>query len=112
MMFAFLSRKKIDPKKSLKKALGEFELPSFPTAIVETMQRIRNPESSAASIAEVLGMDPGLSVRVLRLANSAAFSRGKKVESLTQAIALVGLSQLESLVLSIATGSAAPRKAR
>lgn len=110
-MFSFFSRKKTDPKTNLRKVLGDYELPSFPGAITETLQRIRDPESSAHSIADTLAVDPGLSVRVLRAANSAAFSPSKRVENLTQAVALVGLSQLESLVLSVAVSNAIPRRA-
>jgi HD-like signal output (HDOD) protein len=109
-MFSFLKRANVDPKAKLAKVLRGYSLPSFPGAVMETLQRIRNPESSASSIAEVLAVDPGLSVRVLRVANSAAFSPTKRVENLTQAVALVGLSQLESLVLSVAAASAVPRE--
>ena len=98
-MFSFLLRKKTDPKARIQEALKGYALPSFPGAIMETLQRIRDPESSASGIADVLALDPGLSVRLLRVANSAAFSPSTKVENLAQAVALVGLSQLESLVL-------------
>ncbi len=107
-MFSFFKRFKTDPKEQLRGMLAGYTLPSFPGAVTETLQRIRNPESSAASIAEVLSSDPGMSVRVLRVANSAAFSPTKKVENLTQAVALVGLSQVESLVLSVGVGAVMP----
>jgi HD-like signal output (HDOD) protein len=50
-------------------------------------------------------------VSILRTANSTVFSPRKKIENLTQAIALIGISQLESLILSIGVGTAIPRKA-
>ncbi len=108
-MFSFFLRKKIDPVARLKAALGEYVLPSFPGAVMEALQKIRNPESSASDVAKTLALDPGLSVRVLRIANSAAFSPLKKVENLSQAVALVGLSQLESIVLSAAVSASIPR---
>ncbi len=92
----------------LKKVLGDYDLPSFPSTVMKSLQRIRHPESSAASIAEVLSVDPGLSVRVLSMANSAAFSPTKRVENLAQAVALIGLSQLESLILAIGVSRAIP----
>jgi HD-like signal output (HDOD) protein len=110
-LFKFFSRKKTDPKASLKRILGDYSLPSFPAAIMRTLQQIRNPNSTASSIAEVLSADPGLLVRVLRMANSAAFSPSKKVENLTQAVALVGLSQLESMVLSVGIRGVLPNPA-
>ncbi len=99
-MFSFLSKKKTDPAKELKGALGDFTLPSFSKADIELLRLIRDLDSTASDIAEVLELDPGLSVKLLGLANSAAFTPSHEIRSVSQAIALVGLSQLESLVMS------------
>jgi HD-like signal output (HDOD) protein len=107
-LFSFLLRKKTDPKAALKEVLSGYTLPSFPSVIMRILEQIRDPNSTAASIASVLSVDPGLLVRVLRMANSAAFSPTRKVENLSQAIAIIGLSQLESLVLSIGVSKALP----
>lgn len=66
--------------------------------------------SSAADIAQSLSFDPGLSARLLSIANSAAFSPKSRIENLTQAIALVGLSQLESLVLGVGVAKGIPKQ--
>jgi len=108
-MFSFFT-KKINPKAKLKKILMGYELPSFPAVVMQILQKIRSPYSSANSIAESLSLDPGISVKVLGIANSAAFSPTKKVENLTQAIALVGISQLESLVLGVGVAKGLPNK--
>jgi HD-like signal output (HDOD) protein len=106
-MFSFF-KKKTDPRARLQALFADYKLPSFPAAVVQTLEKIRDPESTAASVAEFLSFDPGLSVRVLRLANSPAFSPRRKVENLTQAIALVGFSQLETMVLSVGVRNATP----
>jgi len=108
-MFSFF-KVKTDPKSKLKKILKGYELPSFPAVVMQILQKIRSPYSSAASIAEILALDPGISVKLLRIANSAAFSPTKKVENLTQAIALVGISQLESLVLGVGVVKGMPKQ--
>lgn len=108
-MFSFF-KNKFDPKVKLKKILKGYQLPSFPAVILQILQKIRSPYSSAADIAQSLSLDPGLSVRLLGIANSAAFSPINKVENLTQAIALVGMSQLESLVLGVGVAKGIPNK--
>ncbi|MEA1966720.1 MAG: HDOD domain-containing protein [Thermodesulfobacteriota bacterium] len=108
-MFSFF-KNKIDPKAKLKKILKGYQLPSFPAVILQILQKIRSPYSSASDIAQSLSLDPGLSVRLLSIANSAAFSPKNKVENLTQAIALVGLSQLESLVLGVGVAKGIPKQ--
>ncbi len=108
-MFSFFKNKS-DPKVHLEKVLKGYQLPSFPAIILQILQKIRSPYSSAYDISESLSLDPGLSIGLLRIANSAAFSPSKKVENLTQAIALVGISQLESLVLGVGITRGIPRQ--
>ncbi len=108
-MFSFF-KNKVNPKAKLKKILKGYELPSFPAVVMQILQKMRSPYASASNIAQSLSLDPGLSVRLLGLANSAAFSPQNKVENLTQAIALVGLCQLESLVLGVGVAKGIPKK--
>jgi HD-like signal output (HDOD) protein len=109
-MFSFFKSKNTDPKSSLRKVLGDYQLPSFSGVVVETLRIMRTPDASASSVAEILSADPGLTVRVLGIANSAAFSPVKKIENLSQAIALLGFSQLESVVLSVGVSASIPKK--
>ncbi len=108
-MFSFF-KNKVDPKAKLIKILNGYQLPSFPAVVMQILQKIRSPYASASDIAQSLSLDPGLSVKLLGIANSAAFSPIKKVENLTQAIALVGMSQLESLVLGVGVAKGIPRQ--
>ncbi|MCP3940903.1 MAG: HDOD domain-containing protein [Desulfobacteraceae bacterium] len=108
-MFSFFT-KKTNPKAKLKKILKGYELPSFPAVVMQILQKIRSPYSSLNSIADSLSLDPGLSVKVLGIANSVVFSPSKKVENLTQAIALVGISQLESMVLGVGVAKGLPKQ--
>ena len=108
-MFSFF-KNKVNPKAKLKKILKGYELPSFPAVVMQILQKIRSPYSSASDIAQSLSLDPGLSVRLLSIANSVAFSPKNRIENLTQAIALVGLSQLESLVLGVGVAKGIPKK--
>jgi len=108
-MFSFF-KNKVDPKVKLKKILKGYQLPSFPVVVMQILQKIRSPYTSASDIAQSLSVDPGLSVRLLGIANSAAFSPINKVENLTQAIALVGMSQLESLVLGVGVAKGIPKQ--
>lgn len=108
-MFRFLHTRGADPVARLRKVVGEYNLPTFPAAAMETLRLIRDPKSSASHISEVLSVDPGLSLRVLHLANSAAFSPNRHVDNLSQAVAVIGLSQLESIVLAASANRCLPR---
>ncbi|MBN2318769.1 MAG: HDOD domain-containing protein [Acidobacteria bacterium] len=108
-MFEFLKRRKTDPKARLREVLGDYTLPSFPGTVTTVLRSLRDPESSAGSIAKTLSLDPGLTMELLRIANSPVFSPSRKIENLVQAIALVGTAQLESLVLSVAVKDSFPQ---
>ncbi len=96
-----------DPKAELKKMIGDYELPSFSTAAVSTLRLLRE-EGDMVAVAERLMIDPGMTVRVLRTVNSAAFGMRKQVTDLTHAANLLGRSRLESIVLTAAVGGSLP----
>ena len=108
-MFGFLKRKKKDPRAELKRVLGDYELPTFPQTAQSALQKLRDPNADAASIAQVISGDPGISVKVLTTVNSAAFATTRKVEDLTHAVTMLGTSALESLLLSVAVGCTCPQ---
>jgi HD-like signal output (HDOD) protein len=110
-MFGFLKRRGTDPQAELRKSLGGLELPVFPAIVMQTLKAIRDPEASVASVARVLGSDPGMSVQVLRLVNSASRGGARKIASVDRAVAVVGMSEVESLVLSIGVARSLPKKA-
>jgi HD-like signal output (HDOD) protein len=64
--------------------------------------------ASARTVARILEGDPGMSVRLLKMANSAAYGSARKTESVQQAVAVLGMSAVESLVLSIGVQTALP----
>ena len=107
-MFGFLKSRKTDPKKELKRVLGRYELPSFPGVVLEVLKELRAENAAARSVARILEGDPGMSVRLLKMTNSAAYGSARKTESVQQAIAVLGMSAVESLVLSIGIQTALP----
>jgi HD-like signal output (HDOD) protein len=56
--------------------------------------------SSTAQIAAAIALDPGLSARLLRMANSPMFGLNQRVERLSQAVHLIGTRQLRELALA------------
>ncbi len=96
MGFAFLTKKKTTAK------LEDFDIPSFPTAVIKILGELRNPEVGVNELAAELELDPGLHLRVLKMVNSAAFGLSRKVSNIKHAVNLLGRGRLESLVLSVA----------
>jgi HD-like signal output (HDOD) protein len=106
----FKSLRKRSRKAALRKALGDYDIPTFPAAVGAVLDCLRAPDASAASVAAALATDPGLSVRVLRTVNSAAYSPRREVENLSHAVVMMGLSNVESLVFAVAARDVLPKK--
>lgn len=74
------------------------------------MELIRDDDSTAAQIAAVVASDPATSVRLLQTVNSAAYAIQRTVESVQQAVSLLGRNELESLLIASAVGRGLPSK--
>ncbi len=75
-------------------------LPSPPDFLIRIRQILDDDNSTPASIAALLATDPGLSARILKVANSALYRRQQEVETLQQAISSLGFRLLKTLVTS------------
>jgi EAL and modified HD-GYP domain-containing signal transduction protein len=76
------------------------------TIILQLMQMVQNNED-VPKIEAVLKRDPALIYKLLRFINSAGFGAGRQIESLRQAISMLGYAPLYRwLVLLLATASA------
>ena len=91
-MFSFF---KTTPE-SLVKQLRD--LPPAPKVLQKLQRLVADPNSSLQKIAEVIALEPGLSARVVQMANSTHFGRGAKVEGSVEAIQRVGLKGVQELV--------------
>jgi putative nucleotidyltransferase with HDIG domain len=63
------------------------------------MRHAADPDSTAASLAKILSQDQSLVVRVLRLANSAYYGMQRDVDTMTDAIVLLGMRTVRHLCL-------------
>lgn len=76
------------------------QLPAAPKVFTEVQHLLNNPDSNIRQIAELLGSDPALSVKIMQLANSAWFNRGSQIHDIGSAITLLGMDQVKLLVLA------------
>ena len=84
-------------------------LPNMPIVAVKLMQSFANEDVSLGELADLIGQDPALSAKVLRLANSARYSPLRSVTSLREAAASLGLTMLRNLSLATSLSGAFPR---
>ncbi len=81
-------------------------LPPLPAVALRVMQVAQDPKASASDLALVVSADPGLSSRILRVVNSAAYRRMREITSVQQALVTLGFVQARNLAISGAIAGA------
>ena len=79
---------------------GTPEIQSLPEIYRQINLVIDHPNSSSEEIGKVVMEDPGLTSRLLRLVNSSLFAFPGEIDTISQAISLVGTQQLRDLTLA------------
>ena len=75
-------------------------LPSLPRVYGDLTAALESPNCGLAEISAVVCRDPALAAKILQLVNSSFFGLPRRVTSLPEAIAYLGVTTVRSLVLS------------
>ena len=82
---------------------GKIDLPSFPEIATRVRQVLQDPKSSIDQVVRLVGSEPALAARLMRVANASAFNRsGKQVTDLRTAINRIGYSMVRSAAMAFA----------
>lgn len=89
---------KNDQVRSIAASLGT--LPSTPELYVQLTRAASSEAANAQDIGRIIARDPAVCAKVLQLVNSSFFGLGRRVSSVEQAVSLLGIIRMKSLVLS------------
>lgn len=76
------------------------QLPTLPKLVQELIQSFQDPDIDIDDITKKIAMDPALTAKLLRLANSAHFGGGRNISSVNDAVVLLGFNALRTMVLA------------
>ncbi|MFQ5717110.1 MAG: HDOD domain-containing protein [Nitrospinales bacterium] len=79
---------------------GDNKVASLPEIYYELQEVMNDPESVFNDFAYIIRNDTGLSARLLGIVNSAFFGFPARIETISHAISIVGMDQLNDLALS------------
>lgn len=92
-------------RRQLSDAVAELRvLPTTVAVPMRILQLQHDPKSSLADFGAALSADPSLTSKVLGLANSAACAPGRTITKVSEAVTLIGLKNLLSLVFGLSIG--------
>lgn len=78
-------------------------IPAFPPVALRVLQMLGDAKVSNSRLSEVMTADPVFSGEILRCANSSLYEQSGAVESLPQAVAVLGHARLRTLAMAVAT---------
>ena len=74
-------------------------LPTLPTIAMEIQSIMREDKLSVVQTVPIIEQDPSLALKILKVANSAYYGMKQKVNSLRQAVVIIGMRELAGIVL-------------
>ncbi|GAC30054.1 HDOD domain-containing protein [Brumicola pallidula] len=77
-------------------------LPTLPAIALKVRRSADDPNINLNGMADVVGLDPSLSARMIKISNSAYLGRTVKVTSTTQAVTRIGLNQVKNIATALA----------
>lgn len=80
-------------------------LPSMPSLYLELTQELRTEEVSLKKIGGIIARDPAMTAKMLQMVNSAFFGLRRHVSNAEEAVNLLGIDMIMSLVFSISVFS-------
>ena len=84
----------------LQEILSSKDLPTLPIIASKLLALTAQEETTLTDIANLIMQDMSLSAKVLRVANSSFYSFPQQISSINQAVSILGLNAVRSLVLS------------
>jgi putative nucleotidyltransferase with HDIG domain len=76
-------------------------LPSLPSLYFQIMEALASPDSSLEQIGSIIAADPSMTAKILQLVNSAFFGIARRISNPTEAVQILGVGRVRSLVLSL-----------
>lgn len=86
---------------SIKDLVGNInDVVSLPGVFVRVNAMVNDPNSSMNEVAAVISQDPGLTIRVLRMANSPAYGISNEIDSVAKAATIIGTERIRDIALA------------
>ena len=83
-------------------------MPAFPQSVQSILALTRNMDCSPKDLVHVISKDPVITVKVLRVVNSAYYNLSSQITSIDHAVVFLGFNTVKNLALSVAALSMLP----
>jgi len=109
VQFTFKAIKAMSPELSQKLAAAVESMPAFPKSVQRILELTRDVNSTPKDLVDVIDKDPVVTVKILKVVNSAYYSLPKQITSIGHSVVYMGFNTIKNLALSIAAIGMLPK---
>ncbi len=100
---------KISPELAKKLTLAVEKMPAFPKSVQKILELTRDLNCEPKQLVQVIEKDPVMTVKILRVLNSAYYNLPSKITSVNHSVVFLGFNTIKNLALSIASVGILPK---
>ncbi|HNX58196.1 MAG TPA: HDOD domain-containing protein [Spirochaetota bacterium] len=87
-------------KKRIEQIIANLDqLPSLPVVVTKIINMVNDPEVDFKKVADEISHDQAITADILRICNSAYYSKGKEIASVDRAIVTLGIKEVKDIVV-------------
>jgi len=99
----------MSPELSIKLAAAVDSMPAFPKSVQKIVELTRDVNCTPKDLLYVIDKDPVVTVKILKVVNSAYYSLPKQITSVHHAVVYLGFNTIKNLALGIAAIGTLPK---
>ena len=99
----------MSPELTQKLAAAVEAMPAFPKSVQKILELTRDVNSTPKDLVQVIDKDPVVTVKILKVVNSAYYSLPKQITSIGHSVVYLGFNTIKNLALSIAAIGMLPK---
>lgn len=100
----------ISPELAKKLTQAVEKMPAFPKSVQKILELTRNLDCEPKHLVQVIEKDPVITVKILRVLNSAYYNLPSKITSVNHSVAFLGFNTIKNLALGIASVGILPKQ--
>jgi putative nucleotidyltransferase with HDIG domain len=91
----------MDEKQLLQKIDRIKDVPTLPSIVFELNRLLQDPDTSVARISQILEKDQAISLKILKLVNSAFYGFKSKISDVRSAVVMLGFNAVRNAIVSV-----------
>ncbi len=100
----------MDEKQLVEKLDRIKEIPTLPTIVFELNRLLQDPDTSVARISQTIEKDQAMTLKILKLVNSAFYGFKSKVSDIRSAVIMLGFNAVRNAIVSVSVIDAFSKK--